>query len=83
MKQHQFESPRRLLDGGVVLYPVVPRYIPRRRARLEGWAHELSALRADGRTIAQLRLWVYQRTEWLPSDSAMYRLLAKLRESGT
>jgi hypothetical protein len=74
-------SPPRLLDRGSVFYPVLPRHIPVHHSRLEPLAHQLSALRAEGRTIAQLRSWVHAKTGWRPGDRAVYRQLAKLPES--
>lgn len=83
MKQNRLLSPPRLLDNCVVFYPAVPRHVPIHHSRLEPLAHGLSVLRAEGRTIAQIRSWVYEKTGWRPSDSAIHRQLAKLRESST
>ena len=65
----------------LIYYPAIPRHRPTRTSALTKFAAELAQMRADGRSITELREWIHQRTAWRPCERVVYQALSRLKRS--
>lgn len=62
-----------------IYYPVLTKLRRDRQPRLARLGNQIAELRKKGWTIPQLRTWIGEQIDWLPSERTVYYVLSKKR----